>query len=34
VPAATVVAFINDRLSSLRYPGRDIEVLPTANVSF
>jgi nicotinamidase-related amidase len=34
VPAATVVAFINERLSSLRYPGRGIEVLPTADVSF
>jgi len=34
VPAATVVSFINDRLSNLRYPGRVIEVLPTAEVSF
>jgi len=34
VPAATVVAFINDRLRGLRYPGRGIEVLPTAKVSF
>jgi nicotinamidase-related amidase len=34
VPAAIVVAFINDRLRGLRYPGRGIEVLPTAKVSF
>ena len=34
MPAATVVAFINDRLSSLCFPGRGIDVLPTARVSF
>jgi nicotinamidase-related amidase len=34
VPAAMVVAFINDRVSSLRYPGRGIEVLPAAKVSY
>jgi nicotinamidase-related amidase len=34
VPAAAVVAFINDRVATLRYPGRDIQVLPTAKVSF
>ncbi|HEX3965479.1 MAG TPA: isochorismatase family protein [Trebonia sp.] len=34
IPAATVVAFINDRFAGLRYPGRVIEVLPTAKVTF
>jgi nicotinamidase-related amidase len=34
VPAATVVTFINDHVAGLRYPGRTIEVLPTARVMF
>lgn len=34
VPAATVIAFINHLVTSLRYPGRAVEVLPTAKVSF
>jgi len=33
VPAATVVSFINDRLASLRYPGRAMNVVPAAEIS-
>ena len=31
--AEAVVAFVNSRLGTLRYPGRTVEVLPAAEVS-
>ena len=34
LPAQTVTAFVNARMSTLRSPGRTIEVLPAAEVSF
>jgi len=33
VPAATVVSFINDRVATLRYPGRVVSVRPAAEIS-
>jgi hypothetical protein len=32
--AATVTGFVNARMATLRYPNRDIEVLPAKSVSF
>jgi nicotinamidase-related amidase len=34
IPAPAVVALINERLATLRYPRRIIEVIPTGQVSF
>jgi nicotinamidase-related amidase len=33
VPASTVMSFINDRLATLRYPGRVVNVLPAVEIS-
>ena len=34
LPARTVVAFINERVATLRYPNQAIEVIPSDQVSF
>jgi nicotinamidase-related amidase len=34
VPASTVIALINDRLATLRYPGRAVEVVSSDQVAF